>query len=95
MISMAIQKGDTVQWVSQAQGSEKVKRGTVHAVVPARYNPNLYLPRDITRSQIKFDGSNANYTRYIVAVPRGGRSTVTDYYCPKPGALEKVLDEGA
>ncbi|WP_059050819.1 hypothetical protein [Paenibacillus senegalimassiliensis] len=86
---MSLRKGDKVKWASNG----RLKHGIVQAVVPAKDNPRLHLRKDLSLRQIKFSGSNANYTRYIVAVPRGGQSELADYYCPKPGALEVDSDE--
>ncbi|MFB0841808.1 hypothetical protein [Paenibacillus oleatilyticus] len=80
--------GDKVKWSSQAQGSEKEKRGTVHAIVPADANVRPYLPEGIARTQQKFDTIHAAYQRYIIAVPRGGKSQLVDYYCPRPNLLQ-------
>ncbi|KEQ27789.1 hypothetical protein [Paenibacillus tyrfis] len=80
--------GDKVKWGSQAEGSEKEKRGTVHAIVPAGSYARRYLPEGLAQSQKKFDTNHAEYTRYIIAVPRGGKSRKVDYYCPRANQLQ-------
>lgn len=85
--------GAAVRWTSQSQGSTKEKIGTVHAVVPAGESPIDYLAERYSSAQIKFDKliSTTSYVRYLIAVPRGGRSVKVDYYCPRP-ALLRVAD---
>ncbi|MFS0837245.1 hypothetical protein [Paenibacillus sp. 1P03SA] len=85
---MNFKVGDKVKWTSQSYGVTKEKRGTVHAVIKPNENAMSYLPREMKPSQRKFDTYWTVYTRYIVAVPRGGKSVLTDYYCPRPPALE-------
>src|SRR5690606_8298106 len=79
--------GDHVKWSSQAQGTTKLKRGKVHAVVMANVSVRAYMS-GISDSQWKFDTIYAPYVRYIIAVPRGGKSTKVDYYCPRPSMLQ-------
>lgn len=83
------QVGDKVTWISQAGGWTKTKEGTVHAVVPANKCTIDYLP-SVSVAQVKFDTYYTAQERYIIAVPRGGKSTKVDYYCPRPSALRKV-----
>lgn len=80
--------GDKVKWCSQSNGGYKDKRGTVHAVVPSLKNARMFLPQGMRASQRKFDTMITNYDRYIIAVPRGGRSELVDYYCPRPSMLQ-------
>lgn len=82
--------GDKVRWTSQAGGSTKTKEGVVHAVVPPHRSARSLLPAVLAKSQKKFDTDYSDRTRYIVAVPRGGKSTIVDYYCPQPGLLKLV-----
>ncbi|MEK8128688.1 hypothetical protein WMW72_12305 [Paenibacillus filicis] len=87
--------GDKVTWTSQSNGGVKTKTGVIHAVVPTGSRASIYLPKDISTSQRKFDNIFAvNFDRYIVAVPRGGKSVLTDYYCPKPGLLKLAGESG-
>ncbi len=82
--------GDKVRWTSQSQGSSKTKEGTVHVVVPAGRSAAALLPEGVGKTQVKFDSIYAAHDRYIVAVPRGGRSKLVDYYCPRPALLERT-----
>ncbi|MEY9096326.1 hypothetical protein [Paenibacillus sp. RC84] len=90
---MNFKVGDKVKWTSQAGGSTKEKRGTVYAVLTPNANALRQLPVDMRPAQRKFDTHYTPYVRYIVAVPRGGKSVLTDYYCPRPAALE--IDDSA
>ncbi|KIL37950.1 hypothetical protein SD70_29615 [Gordoniibacillus kamchatkensis] len=83
-----IEVGSKVKWVSQSQGSVKEKAGIVHAVVEAGANAMSLLPTGIVSSQIKFDTWRSLHKRYIIAVPRGGKSQKIDYYCPRVGDLQ-------
>ncbi|MVP00378.1 hypothetical protein [Paenibacillus lutrae] len=81
--------GDKVKWTSQSNGRTKEKRGTVHAVVAPDVNAvTSLLKTGISRTQIKYDAWYSPKLRYIIAVPRGGKSVLMDYYCPRPAALE-------
>ncbi|WP_135553296.1 hypothetical protein [Paenibacillus cymbidii] len=86
-----LQVGDKVKWTSQSGGYQKEKRGTVYAVVPEGVNAMAKLPRSLRSTQRKFDTWHSKYVRFIIAVPRGGKSVLVDYYCPNPGLLQ--LDE--
>ncbi|MGF7032393.1 hypothetical protein J2T17_003316 [Paenibacillus mucilaginosus] len=83
-----IQVGMQVKWTSQTQGVSKEKFGTVYAIVEARKNAFGALPLGLTRAQIKFDTPFAGHKRYIVEIPRGGKSTKSDYYCPRMTDLQ-------
>lgn len=83
------QVGNKVTWTSQAAGGVKTKEGTVYAVVPANKCAIDYLPA-VSTAQVKFDSYYTAQERYIIAVPRGGKSTKVDYYCPRPSALRKA-----
>lgn len=84
------QTGDKVTWTSQSQGSTTTKTGQVHAMVPARRSAFRFLPADARNTGRKFDTEYADQARFIIAVPRGGKSTKVDYYCPRPSQLRKV-----
>lgn len=86
-------KGDSVQWTSQSQGVTTTKRGTVHIKVLAMRNPGHFLPEGTKKSHIKFDLRVADFERFIIAVPRGGKSQIIDYYCPRPTML-RMVEEG-
>jgi hypothetical protein len=87
-------KGDSVQWTSQSQGRTTTKHGTVHSKVLAMINPGHFLPEGTKLSHIKFDLRVADFERFIIAVPRGGKSQIIDYYCPRPTQLKLVEEDG-
>ncbi|MEK3838668.1 hypothetical protein [Paenibacillus sp. FSL R7-0128] len=88
-----IKVGNTVKWTSQSQGSTKTKQGIVHAIVPSDYNAMTFLPIGLKLAQIKFDTWYTKFERFIIAVPRGGKSQIVDYYCPRPTML-RLGEEG-
>lgn len=83
--------GQIVTWVSQAQGTAKVKTGRIEAFVPANEDYRRYFDpekKGIKKSRIKFDYTVALNPRYIVAVPRNPDAPDpyapdnVDYYAP-------------
>lgn len=86
-----LEAGTQVTWESQSQGSWKVKSGRVIGYIPAGADPFELYPqlKEARRSHIKFSRVSAS-PRYLVAVPRGGRSTATDYYAPLATRLERT-----
>ena len=42
--------GKEVTWTSQAQGSDKIKTGKVIAIVPAKKDADMLLPRGVKPS---------------------------------------------
>lgn len=84
------QVGEKVTWTSQSAGSTKTKEGTVHAIVPAKRSAYFFVPDVVPSSSYKFDTNYADYERFIIAVPRGGKSTKVDYYCPRPSLLRNM-----
>ncbi|OXM84593.1 hypothetical protein [Paenibacillus rigui] len=90
-----LQVGDKVKWSSQAQGSVKEKAGMVIAIVPGGQRASKYLPDGIemkNKTYVKFDTEIAKHVRYIVEVPRGGKSVKFDYYCPRVESLRMNVD---
>jgi hypothetical protein len=92
MEAKILEVGDKVKWSSQSNASRKMKVGSVHVVVEAGQNAMTLLPTGLYGSQIKFDSWYAKHKRYIVAVPRGGKSDKNDYYCPRVGDLQTNTD---
>lgn len=88
MDAVILDVGAKVKWTSQSQGSVKEKIGTVYAVVEAGQNAKAHLPAGLADSQIKFDTRHVQHKRYIIEVPRGGKSDKVDYYCPRVGDLQ-------
>lgn len=66
-----IEIGKEVTWTSQAQGSDKSKTGKVIAIVPAKKNADMLLPKDVKASHVKYDSRVSIYDRVLVAVPAG------------------------
>lgn len=81
---------DSVKWTSQARGHTITKLGEVFAVVSPNEDAFKYFPDGTSRSQIQFDAHYAEHERYIVKVPRGGKSLKFDYYCPRVSQLYPV-----
>lgn len=81
-----VKVGDMVRWVSSAGMSSNVKEkiGEVLALIPKSTYAFPLLPKGISGGQRKFDTDwNTVSDRVLVAVPRGGRSKVIDYYAPQ------------
>lgn len=93
MKTAVLDVGTKVRWTSQSRASRTEKVGTVHAIVEPWQDAKLSLPRDISRHQVKFDTIHASHKRFIIAVPRGGRSDKVDYYCPRVSDL-RLVDTG-
>ncbi len=77
-----------VTWTSQAQGSGKEKTGKVIAIIPAKIYADLFLPRDVKPSHVKYDRHISIHERVLVAVPAGKSGQITNYYCPRKSVLE-------
>lgn len=91
--------GSTVSWTSQAGGYEKQKTGVVVALLPKGRSAYALVPSDgrnehgqINMASTKFQNHNFNNDRYLVRVPRGGKSTRNDYYAPRVGQVLRVAD---
>ncbi|MCL6443366.1 MAG: hypothetical protein K6T83_07910 [Alicyclobacillus sp.] len=90
-----IKRGVTVQWKSQAQGSWRVKRGEVVAIIPAHTRADRYArfgPGDRRRYDADI---NAVAVRVLVRVPRLHKRSRKllgwDWYCPYAGVVT-VMD---
>lgn len=83
--------GDTVQWVSSANGFWKEKKGIVESVIPAGGNPQIYATRVAEKYGRKTPhlGYPRDHVSYIVRVPSktGG---VGKFYRPHVALLEMV-----
>lgn len=82
-----MKEGDKVTWVSQAQGVDKIKTGTVIAIVPSKFPAKTLLPDGVKKSHIKFDVDRGTNERVLVAVPAGKSGNITHYYCPTMAVL--------
>lgn len=90
-MSEIIKPGTRVTWTSQANAGYKTKVGTVLAFVPAWVDPIKALGR-LREPHERADGLGASrYDRYLVAVPRGGRSKLVDIYTPYVSIVKEVL----
>lgn len=86
------EKGDVVQWASQAGGQTSTKQGTVIAVIPARENI-----RDVvnqfkqarTHSVQWGGGIKREHTCYVVEIDRG-QGRLPGLYVPKVSQLRKL-----
>jgi hypothetical protein len=82
-------KGDTVTWTSQSQGSEKTKTGIVVAIISAGHRAMQHLPEDTKNSHVKFGSDVSIFDRVLVAVPAGKNGQITHYYCPRINMLQE------
>lgn len=86
-----IETGKKVTWIS----SYKRKKGTVLAFCPAWENPCDALERTrgvaLLPNERSVDGMPASKNdRYLVAVPRGGKSKLVDIYTPYVSLVKEV-----
>jgi len=89
--------GDEVEWSSQANGTMKIKKGRVVAVVQAERKPwgdflmsEPAVPRDYV-STIDCRSLARDHESYVVAV--GSDRRKTRLYWPRVSQLRKVQDE--
>lgn len=82
--------GDKVKWSSQAGGVWKEKRGTLIALLAPEQDALKMLPSELPKSRFKGERFSENF-RGMVEVPRGGKSSLSDFYAPRMSAL--VLNE--
>jgi len=90
-----LKRGTLVTWESQAGGYTKRKVGTILAFIPKNedgyqelfkiFFPEFRLPP----SQIKGQRYSQS-ARYLVEVPRGGKSKLSDYYTPYDSRVEAI-----
>jgi hypothetical protein len=89
--------GTIVTWKSQAGGYTKVKTGKVIAIIPKNQDGyhqipgfnDYYKQNSISYRRIKGQRCS-QIVRYLVEVPRGGRSVLCDYYFPNFSLVKKV-----
>ncbi len=82
-----IEKGKTVKWVSQSQGSEVEKKGVVIAIIPAGESAMRFVPKSAKKSHIKFQ-DKSKLERVLVEVPSGKDGNIKHYYSPLKSVLE-------
>ena len=77
-----LEVGKEVSWVSQSQGSQKRKTGTVIAIVQKKESAKELIPETAKKSHVKFDVDiSFDKERALVAVPAGKEGNITHYYC--------------
>lgn len=87
-----LEVGKEVSWVSQSQGSQKRKTGTVIAILQKKESAKELIPKTVKKSHIKFCvDSSLDSDRALVAVPAGKDGNITHYYCP---TLSSLLMQG-
>lgn len=88
---MEFKKGDRVRWASQASGFAKVKVGVFIKVVQPLEDVRFSLPEGVNTppNHIKAQAVSS-IARALVKVPRGGKSKIADYYCPRLSALDRM-----
>lgn len=84
--------GDKVTWMSQSQGVEKEKSGTIIMEIPAGHSAMTYVPSDTKKSHIKFQNISSK-DRVLVAVPAGKDEQNIHYYCPYKSILTIQTNE--
>jgi len=82
-----MRSGDIVTWVSQSQGCEKTKTGTVIAEIKAGQDAMWFVPKSAKKSHIKFTDISSK-DRVLIAVPGGKDGKIIHYYCPLKSVLE-------
>ena len=92
--SAAFKKGDRVTWSSQANGSFKVKVGTVVEVVPANIWPIKTLLTQDYQASADFSGGTRPVESYIVLVPSLGQRK-PQLYWPRANQLAHYKDKEA
>ena len=80
--------GTEVEWTSQAQGTDRTKRGVVIAHLPPMARLSKVIPPGTPRSRIKGEELSTR-RRYVVAVRRP-KGRVTYYYTPVAEWLEEA-----
>lgn len=79
-----LKPGTLVTWESQAGGYIKRKTGTILAFIPRKEDGYELIPKisnKLPHSRIKGQRYSQS-ARYLVKVPRGGKSELSDYYMP-------------
>jgi hypothetical protein len=84
-----IPNGTAVKWTSQANAGRKTKKGVVLAFVPAWEDPIKVLGRELAPNERMREQWATQSVRYIVAVPRGGKSKLVDLYLPRASVVER------
>lgn len=80
--------GEKITWISQAQGSDKKKTGTVICEIKAGESVMDKVPETAKKSHIKFDRDKSVYDRVLVSVAAGKCGDITHYYCPLLSVLK-------
>jgi len=87
---MNFQLGDTVTWVSQSGGYDKVKRGMVVEVVPENKKVITWMAR-YEKYKIQFGDGRRNHESYLVEVCDGKTDKAQPkLYWPLVSKLRKV-----
>jgi hypothetical protein len=86
--------GAEIKWVSQSGGMQKEKRGKLIGTIIKGESGFRVLNKatglewyGIT-ARVKFQDTNVVSDRYLVEVPRGGRSVLTDFYAPQMSVID-------
>lgn len=93
---MKFRINDEVSWLSQSGGSEKLKTGIVLGVClagqyPQSLHPDLAKLPDRSPTWTGGYATISSNDRYVVAVPRGGKSKLTDFYMPRVSTVDRYL----
>ncbi|BAU28123.1 hypothetical protein DFP93_101199 [Aneurinibacillus soli] len=90
------QPGDKVTWSNGIGNTFPVKKeqpiGIFLTYLPPGESAKQILPKGISGNQLKGQDVAQKTNRAIVAVPRGGKSQLVDYYMPNVKWLRHIND---
>jgi len=101
---MSFQIGDTVEWSSSSNGSERLKQGKIVYIFPPNIRPALYPERTLLpeieeflkQKKLSFStsflggGPKRDEESYLIIVPGGTGRSKNRLYWPKVSWLKKI-----
>lgn len=89
---MKYSTGDEVTWTSKSGGTSTIKTGTIAGVclagdTPVFMHEGQQLPD--TSLRWKSAPSPSIHDRYLIKVPRGGKSILWDIYAPQTSVVDR------
>lgn len=84
-----LKAGDKVMWTS----SNKVKTGTLLAIVPANTSANQYVPSKTPKSRRQYDCDCSLIDRALISSQGGANGTITYYYAPRLSLVCKIHEQ--
>lgn len=87
---------DEVAWISKSGGYEKLKAGTCLGICHAGIDPRTVHPNlaKLPKKSSRWAGGSvavSRVDRYVVAVSRGGKSALIDFYLPRVSTVDRYL----